>query len=134
MISAILREFERRRLRAFYRGWFAIASAAVGPLEVVGRVFKPQRPPPQRAQAAALICSPAERSNTVDFRTIGGNAKALLGYPTTYQILVAEEVSSEDCTVDRRYNSIFLKKAIVRPYRRHSLVFCLPTPPPSLSP
>ena len=28
---------------------------------------------------------------TVDFRTIGGNAKAVLGYPTTHQILVAEE-------------------------------------------
>ena len=36
MISAILREFERQRLRAFCRGWFAIPSAAVGPLEVGG--------------------------------------------------------------------------------------------------
>ena len=64
---------------------------------------------------------------TVDCKTIGGNAKALSGYPTTHQILVAEEVYRQDRTIDRRYNRIFLKKAIVRPYRRHSLVFCLPT-------
>ena len=33
-------------------------------------------------------------------KTIGGNAiKALLGYPTTHQILVAEEVSRECCVV-----------------------------------
>ena len=64
---------------------------------------------------------------TVDFRTIGGNAKALLRYPTTHQILVAEEVSSKDRTIDYRYNLIFLKKAIVRPCRRYSLVFYLPT-------
>ena len=42
--------------------------------------------------------------NTVDGKTIGGNAEALLGYPTTHQILLAEEVSSEDRPVDRTCN------------------------------
>ena len=37
----------------------------------------------------------------VDCKTIGG---ALPGYPTTYQILVAEGVSREDYTIDYRYN------------------------------
>ena len=36
---------------------------------------------------------------TGNTRTIGGNAKALLGYPTTHQTLVAEEVSTEECVV-----------------------------------
>lgn len=31
----------------------------------------------------------------LDCRTIGGNAKVHSGYPTTYQILVAKEVSRE---------------------------------------
>ena len=38
---------------------------------------------------------------TVDFRTIGGDANALLGYPTTHQILVAEEVLGERCVIKR---------------------------------
>jgi hypothetical protein len=39
--------------------------------------------------------------NTVDFKTIGGDANALSGYPTTHQFLVAEEVPGERCVVDR---------------------------------
>ena len=38
---------------------------------------------------------------TVDFKTIGGDANALSGYPTTHQFLVAEEVPGERCVVDR---------------------------------
>jgi hypothetical protein len=36
---------------------------------------------------------------TVDFKTIGGDANALSGYPTTHQFLVVEEVPGERCVV-----------------------------------
>ena len=49
-----------------------------------------------------LTLAPIPGYGTVDFRTIGGNAKALSGHHTTHQILVAEGVSNEDHTVDRR--------------------------------
>ena len=51
------------------------------------------------AKLSRRFCTRQIIKPTVDFRTIGGNAKALLGYPTTHQILVAEEVSSECCVV-----------------------------------
>ena len=37
-------------------------------------------------------------ATTVDCKTIGGNVKALSGYPTIHLILVAEGVSREDYT------------------------------------
>ena len=73
-------------------------------------------------QKALATCGATKTSpTTVDFRTIGGNAKVPSGYYTTHQIFVAEEVSSKDRSIDL----IFLKKAMV--YRRSSLVFYLPT-------
>jgi hypothetical protein len=40
-------------------------------------------------------------TDTAYFKTIGGDANALLGYPTTHRILVAEAVPGERCVVDR---------------------------------
>ena len=45
--------------------------------------------------ALHMVNASKSHITTVDCKTIGGNAKALSGYPTTHQILVVEEVSRE---------------------------------------